>query len=566
MGGWASDMLARRRSAQDEDGFKPWTGPETIPYSDEDRDQVNGTLRTDVMDAGRGFAQGALMGGADELVGAVGGDRELARQQWHESQARSPWLTGSMQALGGAPAAMAAGGWKGAMALGGLSGVLGGDPRDAGEAAQAFAGGAAAGGALHGMGEGMGMTSQLAGAASRGLGNIANDARNVALGGTGGDFQKAARMRGLDYIDTELPQSAEKLGLTNRFMPQSPGQYARKADAVRETAGKAEGAALDEAGQNVATYTPVDDLAEGLRRRGGASRDGTIEGVAEDTRLGQMADTLLSERGTPAMKRAPELDSNDMLYGGGTEVLEPGPEFIPTGGIAPGSAGLMSPRELNTQKSAYYDRGYKQSGMSDETAQLGATANREAGSEARDQLLAALDYAPEGVKPRYEQAAKTYGEAATIGDMTRNRAAANKAPTQGQGFFGTMMSPATKLAKDYGPDLAANVSRLGERAAGGVERMTGAAAPYGRAAGGAAFQPGAQLAGQLSSGSDEVPQGAAEAALIDLHTGGQALGQYQAEFAKAASSPDKGAVSTLITRLTMTDPQFRANVLPRLGM
>ena len=54
------------------------------------------------------------------------------------------------------------------------------------------------------------------------------------------------------------------------------------------------------------------------------------------------------------------------------------------------------------------------------------------------------------------------------------------------------------------------------------------------------------------------------AALDAVHAGGDELGKWKSQFFEAASSPDQGAVSALITKLSESDPEFRASVLPRL--
>lgn len=55
-----------------------------------------------------------------------------------------------------------------------------------------------------------------------------------------------------------------------------------------------------------------------------------------------------------------------------------------------------------------------------------------------------------------------------------------------------------------------------------------------------------------------------EAALSALQNNPQIFGQWQAEFAQAASSPEPGAVNALISRLAQKDPEFRAGPLQQL--
>lgn len=55
-----------------------------------------------------------------------------------------------------------------------------------------------------------------------------------------------------------------------------------------------------------------------------------------------------------------------------------------------------------------------------------------------------------------------------------------------------------------------------------------------------------------------------DAALEALQTNPSALGPYAGEFAKAAASPEVGAVNTLITKLAQKDPAFRAGPMVEL--
>lgn len=55
-----------------------------------------------------------------------------------------------------------------------------------------------------------------------------------------------------------------------------------------------------------------------------------------------------------------------------------------------------------------------------------------------------------------------------------------------------------------------------------------------------------------------------DAALEALQTNPRALGSYAGEFAKAAASPEVGAVNTLITKLAQKDPAFRAGPMVEL--
>lgn len=519
-------------------------------------------------------AQGVMHGWGDEFAGLRGDEyQQAARDRLALAKKRSPVASSiaGMVGQGAEDILLTPARWGAALAGAVSGGISGAGEADDGDRLE---GGLDSAGAGAVFGKGGELLARGAGAVAGGakrlsgtLQGLTNEGRNAALGGTAGDFQKLARTKGLDYVEGGPGEAAQRLGLTNRFFPVSPSGYARRAQAAMTREGAAEGAALDDAGESIATYTPVDELAGGLRRRGAGQRDGTPEGLAEDSRLNDMADVLLRERGMPELQPTPGVDPMDALYGGfGGELPQPG--FAPTGRTAPGSAGMFSPAELNAQKSTYYDRGYKQQGISDNTSQLGAETNRIAGSEARQQLLAALDYAPPGVKPRYEAAAQNYGEAATIHDMARNKAAGMQAQPGG-GFFSTLMSPATRALQRFGPDFAANMGQLGADAAGGLGNASGLAAQGFNGLSRAGGAMGTQAAGAddnppgdpLASGRGYLlPQVVADLA----RTNPQSLGPYYQQIAQAMhDQSNAGQLNALLERLER-DPQWSQYYLPQL--
>lgn len=508
-------LSAASEPAAEDEGFKPWNGnnPGTVEITDADREQVNGSWKTDALDAGRGFAQGALGGGADELVGVAGGDRDLARGQDEESQGRSPWLYGSMRALGGLPRNLATG-MLGGAAQGGIEGALSSNSDDPWTRLKAAGAGAATNAALHGVGEGVDATGRLAQATSRGLGAISDQARNAAVGGTAADYRNLAEERGLDYAMQGPSDAIRSLGLANRLIPQSPRTYANKAQTAREAAGADVGQALDEAGLDPSTHVLRDDLGAALGQREALARNGTTRGDALSNSYGRMG--VLLDRDAPP---------------------------------------VFTPRALNEQKTAYYDQGYKEGKVADLPASIGAESARGGGASAKDLLLGALGNTPVQ-KAQYEGAAQRFGDASMIEDMARNRAAGNQAAPTGAGLWGTLTQPATRVVKDFGPDLAANVTQLGADAAGGLGNFTrNLAAPAARGLGALAGSPLTQAA----AGGNVT-----DAALGALQSNPQLLGQYKNQFAEAAGSPAPGAVSALITRLIQTDPEFRTRVLPQL--
>lgn len=470
--------------------------------------------------AGRASPMGDMAGNYGGALEAERGANELARN-------RSPMAYTAAETAGFVPgmfmggARAAAGGMRALapIAEGMISGALGSDSNDA----QQTASDSLDGGLLSGVSALAPQLASLLGRGVRGagqwLGQAGNEVRNAAFGGTAGDFQKLARTEGLDYVEGGPGAAAERLGLTNRIIPQSPSAYAKRSGKAMGAAGQAKSAALEEADQALGTHVPTEDLAGALEQRGrGAAMDATVEGGSEAGRMGELASLLRDKRGP-----------------------------------------MMPPSELDLQKQAYYRRGYQNDAISDSTAGVGREANRMAGAEARGMLDTALEAAPEGVQGRVRQANQDYGELATINNMSRNRAAGNQAAPSGEGFFGTLMRPATQTLKNYGPDAAANALTLGRDAAGGMGRGM---QELGEAGAQTMQQRGA---GAAVGGAANPPPDLAQIAIGDLEaTQGQALGTYRGRFAEAMIDPSPGAVSALITRLTQTDPQFRQQVLPQL--
>lgn len=113
--------------------------------------------------------------------------------------------------------------------------------------------------------------------------------------------------------------------------------------------------------------------------------------------------------------------------------------------------------------------------------------------------------------------------------------------------------------------LNANRHGISERGYGAASDIAGGLSPLlrgGQMAGGAF---GGDIAGGAASDAtrSEARQ-LTEQALTDLQAGGNTLGKYKKQIAEAAGSPAPGALGALLTRLTMTDADFRMNVLPQL--
>lgn len=116
-------------------------------------------------------------------------------------------------------------------------------------------------------------------------------------------------------------------------------------------------------------------------------------------------------------------------------------------------------------------------------------------------------------------------------------------PSAASGVAGLLRSNSNAIAK--------NVANAGA----GFAANTGAAAPVAAAIGGT-------YGGEKAAGADPV-----QSAMNYIYSPSQGaeLGPYKALFMQAAGSGDKDAMKALVQRLTMTDTDFRTNVLPLLG-
>jgi RND superfamily putative drug exporter len=147
---------------------------------------------------------------------------------------------------------------------------------------------------------------------------------------------------------------------------------------------------------------------------------------------------------------------------------------------------------------------------------------------------------------------KTVGQVAgPVGGLIGMKTGHDPVTSMATGVLSSALAgPAAKATAKLAPPVlngAANVvSGLGKLTAGAGNLMSGAG----------------QVAAPLTSDANslDVP----EAALNALQNNRALLGSYAGQFAQAAGSPEPAAVGSLITRLTMTDPRFRTEVLPRL--
>lgn len=116
---------------------------------------------------------------------------------------------------------------------------------------------------------------------------------------------------------------------------------------------------------------------------------------------------------------------------------------------------------------------------------------------------------------------------------------------------GALSVLAGRAAKAAAPAMMKNAAFAGSNVAGGVGQLS----PLLASASGTA-------SGDYASKPLRVDQAALD--LLGGGSKGAELGQWRDQIAQAAGSPDTGAVQATITRLTMSDPEFRIKILPLL--
>lgn len=106
---------------------------------------------------------------------------------------------------------------------------------------------------------------------------------------------------------------------------------------------------------------------------------------------------------------------------------------------------------------------------------------------------------------------------------------------------------------------------IAEAGYGAASSMANGGAKLGSLLEGAPAAAAGSLGGQYSAENSKPLR--VDQAALDLLSGGSKgaeLGQWRDQIAQAAGSPDPGAVQATITRLTMSDPEFRIKMLPLL--
>jgi hypothetical protein len=487
-------------------------------------------------DGSVGLSQGASMGGADELMGAMPGTSIEQQQAIRDAaRARSPMVYDAANAAGSMiPAAMTAGGSMVeqaimALAQGGLGGFLGSDG-DMQERAQSGMVGAGTGAAMSGAG------SALGGLAKPLLANLANGQRAAAIA-TPGDFAILARKEGLDFTYDQLPAQMERMGLVNKIIPQSAAGFARKAGAVREAAASRHGAALDTATAEGAHgyLDPIEQALQALASKGARNR-GSL-GEEQEAVANKLIDRL-----------------------------------------GPVNNTRQNPRELWELKKEYEESGgYVPDDIKNLPAGQGPLINQQAAGYAREELANAMDLATPETHDAFNAANSEYGFAAVIENLAKESAIQAAKPSSnnwanfgwigGGGMLGATQGPVGALAgaaagagtqslvRRYGHDAAANGLSLGSSASGHMgATMRSTAGASGQAAGRSFAETEARKTMDEGRG-----QHLEDVVIQVLNSQPEMLGQYQQQLQEAQESGDPMRLVAALSDLNQ-DHRFRTTV------
>lgn len=402
---------------------------------------------------------------------------------------------------------------------------------------------------------GMSGVDAVAGGLAKGMGAASRGLRTAAIGGTPGQFRKLADQRGLDFVESELGALPEQLGVTNTIKPQNASDYARRLAETKATEGGRVDQALADANDQLSPgFVDKDDLlarmgeAEAAAQRGATGNRGARASAIGNVRDAMADQTIKTPADLAALKRTYEANAYPDALSGSAE---------------------------NAMGQAH---------------KLGADVSR-------DQLRNAMDHTLPETQDAFNSGNQRFGQAAILEEMARNRAAGNAAQTGpmmtgmlgavggglgamvGQGNLGmaalgaAAAKPMFNMARDYGPDLGANVARLGERgmgaAAGGADWLS-RNAPTGNltaALGGqrpdapdgdqALEQMGADLAKQQGEARGYLlPQAVKQAV-----QSGQ-LGPYTDMFAELDDDAD---IAAQLQKLKASDETFRRQFMPLLN-
>lgn len=393
------------------------------------------------------------------------------------------------------------------------------------QAWKALAGGAAGGGVGTVLGGVVGGAGHL-------LGDAADRARTAAIGASGADLTKLAKSRGLDFVEGNVGKMPDELGVTNKLWPVSPSGYADRLAARGTQANEAITGSLADA------ETQLSDKLPGAKSRVlDEMRHGALDPSEGD--IGQ-------EAGAGAAREAV---ANDMARRP-MDTLE----------------------DMRALKTSLDKSAFKNGSLQDSSASMMGQAQRAGGDAVRGEMRDLMSQASPDANARFTQGNEDYGKASLLGELAQKRAAQQYAGGGmlgnlaggaigagiGYGFGGPataaagaglgMVRPALAAAQHYGPDLGANLGRLGESALTGV----GDSPAIAKLGGALASKESTASAQDVSNES----RGQLIPEAIQSALRGNQLGPYSQQFAKAAMSPDANSLGGLYETLSQTDPQF----------
>lgn len=361
--------------------------------------------------------------------------------------------------------------------------------------------GAATGGALSGAMEGVG-------ALAKPIGMLADKARASS-------FASPAALKASDYSAPELVQEAERLGLFNKVIPQSPADIAARAQGVMDSAGPGYMGGIEAATQEGVQIPRDAILARMQGQLGRYAGDVGSNGAAQERIATDLIDRFASRTPDPA----------------------------------------MSPLEAWAAKSAFQKSGgYVSNDVGSLPTGQSPAVNRQFGGIMRDELDRAMAGASPEAQASYNLGRQDFEPAAEIAGMARDRA--NTIDSRGLRGFGM-----GNIADQYGMSAAGNALRMGE----GLTGFAGRASDIGGLAGSAA----GQLAGdQLREQRERITgrsMGHNLPSLIRnaLSTDPSTLGKYAPKLQEAYASGDSMAIAGALAELERDD-EFRNTVLRQL--
>lgn len=564
-------------------------------------------------DAVRGLNAGLYWGGSDEAEGALNslaGNGDLsdtvsvARGANAQAEERSPWLYNAGKMAGYVPGmvvgpATAVGRSLLSAGQGAASGLLSSDSDSLDEmASDTLSGGLwGLGGGMAGEGVGAVMRGTPGRDAWQGLRGEADDAgvalRRANAGGTQGELDAIRRNQGIDQMQTGINEDFGQLGLADSgwggFKPQSAADVYRRIGSeggpggIIPAEGQRMGGAIDAAGESGARgdWDSVRQLMDNANRRNMSGAPMPTQGMQTQS---------------AALNRIAENELPPHLAGPAYDAELPGnPEFNPN---------QATPRELQNQKVAFGKEAYPPADgpLSLISDAPGQAAYQDAYGAVRGELGDVMENAGPSISSmgddvaaqRYNQdflgGAQSVQQAAPLGQMAGKRAASNESgggawqraltygPAAAGGAIGLGVGgvpgmvagaaaggAANSLMRNYGQDVAGiGMRNIVSPAMGGIGNVAQYAGQFSGPVGGAA--QGGDALDDLAGGDAQrgtrgylLPQAAQQ-----MMQQPGSLGPYEKQFFDAVNSPDSNALSSLITKLSRTDTQFRTQYLPQL--